>query len=248
MIKPHQLESVRKVARAGGSDYSTDMQLRHVRTIWQFRRCGLLPIAGTVAMAIGACSLGGPPPHVLRMRQLENHVTVLEQRVELRNQAIARLERQIDSLQSLDPDRPADLFAPTSIALASLTGGSDFDGRPGDDGVTVYVRPRDQFGDTVKVPGRITVQLLDNSDLTAPRVLGVCKLADSEELRTAWYGKFGTGHYTIKCPFDDDASVPTSGQVTVAVEFLDYRSGAILTTTGQIEVAIAPAAERADEN
>jgi len=125
--------------------------------------------AGLVVQTLGCRSPNGKPSLVQRVRELENEISVLERTLEDRNRKIARQQQQIDTLQQLDPDRPVHLFAPTKIEFASLTGGADLDGQPGDDGVTAYVRPLDRFGDAIKAPGKITVQLLDNSDLTATR-------------------------------------------------------------------------------
>ena len=72
----------------------------------------------------------------------------------------------------------SDLFAPVRAEIVSRSGGGNYDGLPGDDGVTVYLRLLDAEGDAVKVPGRITVQLLDNERLGAPRLLGLYRFDD----------------------------------------------------------------------
>ncbi len=49
-----------------------------------------------------------------------------------------------------------------SISLnPRLTGGADFDGQPGDDGICVLVEPRNRSGDFVPEPARVSVVLLD---------------------------------------------------------------------------------------
>lgn len=42
-----------------------------------------------------------------------------------------------------------------------LTGGADFDGQPGDDGICVLVEPRNRSGDFVPEPARVSIVLLD---------------------------------------------------------------------------------------
>jgi hypothetical protein len=42
-----------------------------------------------------------------------------------------------------------------------LTGGADFDGQPGDDGICVLVEPRNRSGDFVPEPAHISIVLLD---------------------------------------------------------------------------------------
>lgn len=161
----------------------------------------------------------------------------LERLVADRDGAIARLNRQIENLQTFETDRPANLFAPVKLEIASLSGGADYDNRPGDDGVTVYLRPRDADGHVVKAPGAIRVQLLDNSDLKNPRVIGVYDFSDPETIRRSWYGKFGTQHYTLKCPFPEGAAVPESRKIVIHVEFVDFLTGAVLTAAKEVTVS-----------
>ena len=136
------------------------------------------------------------------------------------------------------PDRPADLFAPVAIEIASLSGGSNYDGKPGDDGVTVHLRPKDAEGQVVKVPGKITVQLLDNTEMTAPKVIAVCEYEKPEDLRNLWMGILGTNHYTIRCPFPVGTALPTSRKLLVSASFVDFLTGIMLTTSK--EVAFSP--------
>lgn len=50
----------------------------------------------------------------------------------------------------------------THLFLNSLhTGGIDLDGRPGDDGLSVVLQPRNAAGQFVPLPGKVTVALLD---------------------------------------------------------------------------------------
>lgn len=160
----------------------------------------------------------------------------LERTVQQRDSAIARLTRQIENLKRFQADRPADLFAPVSLEIASLSGGRDYDRRPGDDGVTIFLRPRDADGDAVKVPGRIEVQLLDNTVLGSPRVVGVYVFDDPDKLREFWHGRFGTNHYTLRCPFAPDVVLPESRRLTASVSFLDYLTGATLTAVKELTI------------
>jgi hypothetical protein len=126
-----------------------------------------------------------------------------------------------------------------------MSGGADYDGKPGHDGVTVHVRPYDADGYTVKAPGRIEVQLTDLTDPSNPQTLAVCTIHDAEELRESWYGRFWTDHYTIKCPFKAGAGPPESGKVVVRAKFVDYLTGKTLTDVQEVEV-IAPGATPRD--
>jgi hypothetical protein len=53
------------------------------------------------------------------------------------------------------------LYTVAKIELKPLTGGDDFDGKPGDDGVKVYLVPFDETGDKIKAAGWITIDIFD---------------------------------------------------------------------------------------
>lgn len=161
----------------------------------------------------------------------------LKRNLEGRRQRIAGLERQVRNLRRFDAERPAQLFAPVKIEIVGRSGGANYDDIPGDDGVTVYIRPLDADGHVVKVPGELKVQLLDNTQLGRPRVLGYCVFNDPRELRKMWYGRFGTNHYTAKCRFAPGQSPPVDGRVMVSVEFTDFMTGKTLTAHRDVEVS-----------
>lgn len=151
---------------------------------------------------------------------------------------ITALRAQVATLQGFSPDRPVTVFAPVKLEIASLSGGADYDEKPGDDGVTIHLRLLDADGDSTKAPGKITVQLLDTSRMGAPRVAGLCVFDDAEKLREAWYGRFGTRHYTLRCPFSAAADLAAVQRLDVKVEYLDYQTGATLTTVGQVDIHV----------
>jgi hypothetical protein len=201
-----------------------------------------LPLIGLLfplLLAPAGCMSGAERGRILRDNEgLRRDKERLERTVAERDATIASLQQQTVTLKGFGPDRPADLFAPVKLEIASLSGGADYDGKPGDDGITVYLRPRDADGDVVKVPGRMKVQLVDNTDLGSPRVLGVFTFDDFNEVRKTWHGKFGTQHFTIKCPFPPGVELPKSRRVLVSAEFLDLLSGATLTASKDVAFSV----------
>ena len=187
-------------------------------------------------LAAGGCTSGAERGRILRDNDvLRRNKERLERSVAQRDASIASLQKQIDNLKGFAPDRGVDMFAPVKLEIASLSGGADYDGKPGDDGITVYLRPRDADGDVVKVPGRMKVQLVDNTVLGSPRVLGVYVFDDLSEVRKTWHGKFATQHFTLKCPFPSGVELPKSRRVLVSAEFLDLLTGATLTASKEVE-------------
>ncbi len=194
--------------------------------------------AGMLLLTLSACRSPGEWARLHERREvLQRENARLERVVAQRDGTVARLHQQIDNLKSFGPDQPADLFAPVKLEIASLSGGADYDGKSGDDGITVYLRPRDADGDVVKVPGRITVQLLDNTNLASPRVLGVYVFDDPKKLRRLWHGRFATNHYTLRCPFPPGLKLPDDRRITVSAEFVEYLTGATLTSVKEVTVS-----------
>jgi len=162
-----------------------------------------------------------------------------------RDARIRRLDGQVTALTRMGTNRPVDLFAPVKIEILSRSGGWDYDGLPGDDGVRVYFRPIDAEGHTVKVPGTITIRLQDNGDLANARNLGVSVFNSPDALRGMWYGRFGTNHYTADCHFLPGTRPGPTGKVLIIAEFRDFLTGRVLSATAEVEVAtVRTATER----
>ncbi len=189
-------------------------------------------------LALSACRSAGDWARLSRNNEaLERDKQRLTHIIAQRDGQIALLHGQIENLEGFGRDRPAALFAPVKIEIASLSGGANYDGKPGDDGVTVYLRPRDANGDVVKVPGRITIQLLDNANLAAPHLLGLRVFDDPDQLGKLWHGRFATNHFTLKCPFSPGTNLPATRRVTVNAEFVDYLTGATLTAVKEVLIS-----------
>lgn len=162
----------------------------------------------------------------------------LERAMAQRDVTINNLRKQIENLKTFQSDRPADMFSPVKLEIASLSGGDDYNGKPGDDGVTVHLRLHDADGDRVKAPGRIRIQLIDATRPGSPGSIGVYRFYDPEKLRALWHGRFGTQHYTLKCPFSSHIEHSGSRKVIIHAEFEDYLTGRVLTATKEVEVSI----------
>lgn len=203
---------------------------------------GLVGLAAGVITLGAGCSSPGVRARLTQqneaLRQENEH---LKRDVAQRDGTITALHRRVDNLENLGPGRPAGLFAPVKLEIVRLSGGADYDGKPGDDGVTVYLRLRDADDDAVKAPGKIAVQLLDGANLANPRVLGVYRIEDPAGLREAWYGRFGTYHFTLRCPFPPGVELPTTGKVDVKAQFVDYLTGVTLTAMEEVNLHVPEA-------
>lgn len=209
----------------------------------RFRYSMEMSACAILALAVGAtgCASNRVRADLMRERdELQLSQAELERKLNACRERTQSLESQVARLQNFPDDRPVTLFEPVRVEVASLSRGSDMDGQPGDDGVTVYVRLYDADGDAMKAPGRLTVQVLDLAKPGQPASLGVCVLESAEALRSAWFGRFGTSHFKVVCPFDSPLPDLAANDVQVRVEFVPYLTGASLSTVAMLPITRPP--------
>jgi hypothetical protein len=114
------------------------------------------------------------------------------------------------------PEVAAQTFTLKRIVLGRLTGGIDKDGAPGDDGLEVYVEPRDGEDHPIKAPGSLHVQALEITTEGVKIPIGAWEIGP-EQLRTSWKtGLFSTG-YAVTLPWQ---TCPSSSSVRVVARLL----------------------------
>lgn len=129
------------------------------------------------------------------------------------------------------------IFYPEKLVIDKLSGGSDYDGRPGDDGVTVYLRPVDREGNVIKVVGDISIQLYDLAAPPQQNFIGEYKIPVDQAGRL-WHGKFLTNHYTIKCPWPHGP--PKHTEITIRATFVDYLTKRVISAQTTCTVKLPP--------
>ena len=215
----------------------------HARPVRGF----VVTVLAVLIFAPAGCDQG--PPEIIRTLQQERDA-VARENDQLKRQLLERdatiddLERQSETLLGQGPGWLDSLFVVDRIELASLTGGAEYDDIPGDDGITVYIRPLDADGNVLKAAGEITVELLDTSVPGNPRTLGHYVHNDPEQLRKLWHGGLLTDHYTVKCPWSPGIGPPPTRRVLVNVTFYDFLTGRRFYKAKEVEVAL-PSRERA---
>jgi hypothetical protein len=168
-----------------------------------------------------------------RIAAQERRINTLERDLVSIQEELKTRKLQIERLQRLGVRRLELLNRPARIEIADLTGGYDDDGDPGDDGVVVYLRPIDEYGDVVKATGEIEIQLWDLEGRADQLLLGQYMFEPGHALDN-WYGRFMTNHYSLKCPWREGA--PPHPEVTVKVRFIDYVTGEVLTAQSVVSV------------
>ncbi len=208
------------------------------------RRAGRLARvgAGTAGLLLPALLIIGcmPPRNVdlqRRVEQLERTVAQQENDLAARDNTITALNEKLARARGLTAADLEHIFYPEKIAIDRLSGGADYDGKPGDDGVTVYIRPVDRDGDVVKVAGDVRIQLFDLSAPADRNLIGEY-FVSADEISKLWHGKLMTDHYTIKCPWP--GTPPTNREITIRVTFTDYFTQRILSAQTTCQVTLPP--------
>ncbi len=201
-------------------------------------QCGKLCLLASLLVATG-CET--PPSADLRRQvarlqaevQQKNHQLVAQQAT------IDGLNRQLAVARSISEDDLRKLYYPEKLVIDKLSGGADYDGQPGDDGVTVYLKPVDRDGDVIKVAGDIRIQLYDLAAPPGQKLIGEYALA-VDQVGPLWHGKLWTGHYTIKCPFPP-GQTPRNPEITIRATFVDYFTKRVVSAQTTCTVNRGPA-------
>lgn len=202
----------------------------------RWRVAGIL-VLGLAAAFLTAC---WSPPDTAGQRELQTQREVIIRQ----NEQLARQKAEIDELtkqlaaaRGFTNDDLQNVFYPTKLVIAPLSGGYDIDGRPGDEGVVLYLQPVDAAGDVLKVAGEIRIQLYDLANPPAENLIGQYVIP-VEQARDLWYGKLMTNHYTIKCPWP--SGPPAHPDITVHATFIEYLTKRVVSTQGVVKVSLPP--------
>ena len=145
-----------------------------------------------------------------------------------------QLKEQVETLSALGPEVRLEAFAAIKkVEIGKRSGLFDKDGDGVKEKLIVYVRPSDDTGDTVKIPGTITVQLWNLNNESDEAMLASWKF-EPEEIKTLWASTFMTNYYRLTF----DIAEILAGQeqeLTVKVRFVDYVTGKILTAQKVIQ-------------
>ena len=169
-----------------------------------------------------------------RNRELRQQLRQSQQTIDTQEDAIRQQTEQINNLSGLGPERLEVLFKVESIKLGRYSGGTNLDGKPGDDGVRIYIIPQDETGRTVTAAGSIDVDVFDLADKNQPLLMSYS--FSPAEAKKHWYSGGLANHYDITCPWKD--TLPSGDEVTVRVKFIDYLTGQTFTATKQCHVSL----------
>ncbi len=194
----------------------------------------MLLACGLLALPTGC---GGPTVAELKadLARREARIDEQQEQIETLRKNLAGTREQLLQARGLDPQRWERAFRPVDVRIATRSGGANYDNKPGDDGVTVYLQPIDRDGDVVKVAGEIRIQLYDLAAAPGRQLIGEYRVP-AEECGSHWYGKLLTQHFTVKCPWP--SGPPEHSNITIRATFIDDLTGNVMTAQEAVEVAL----------
>ncbi|MFQ5806210.1 MAG: hypothetical protein ACE5I3_07160 [Phycisphaerae bacterium] len=176
--------------------------------------------------------------------ELQRKITRLTEQIEKKdNQLVAQrvtigqLHEQLQYARGWTDEDLEKIFYPERVVIASLSGGDDYDGQPGDDGITVYLRPVDRDGDAIKVAGDIRIELYDLANPPNENLIGKY-FVPVDQVHKLWYGKLATYHYTVRCPWQKGP--PRHDEITIRATFQDYLTQRVMTAQTVCKIKFAP--------
>lgn len=177
----------------------------------------------------------------IKLEDSEKRERDLMGRIALQDKEISNYQERFANLADSTSARSGFLIFPKSIELGTLTGGRNFSGGQGDEGIRVYVTVRDAAGDPIKQAGRTEIELFDHS--AGGKSVGRWTF-DEKQTAAAWSSVLSDYYYKFDCRWPKQR--PENTQLTVWVKFTELLGGRALIAEKPIEIerpaSTAPAA------
>jgi len=147
-----------------------------------------------------------------------------------------RLRGNQPEVQTLPPERLAELFTAVRLEVAPQTDAEDLG--QGKKGFRVFIRAYTKDGWTMPATGKLTIEAFELPAAPAePRRIGVWAFT-AEEMKKNWYTGLGAYHFTFSCPFQ---TVPAGGggeKVTFKARLEDALTGQTLEAQLEKKVSL----------
>ena len=197
-----------------------------------------------VILLLAALLLSGcASPEVARLAAekvaAEREVARLQQETAALRNDLAAAQQQAQTLRALGEKRLELLFQVKSLDLGRYTAGYDSDGKPGDEGVRVYLAPIDREGSAIKAAGAVAISLYDLAQAPGRELVGTYNWP-VEQIGKQWVSGFLASHFRFDCPWQ--SGPPAHDEITVRVVFTDYLTGKTFTTQGLAKINLPPVA------
>lgn len=162
-----------------------------------------------------------------QIKNLTQDKSKLKQRVDTLEAENTELTARVKTLTALGPEKRIEALSGVQrITIEKRSGLADKNKDGNAETLVVYVRPRDDTGNTVKAPGEITLQLWD---LNAPPDTALLKEWNipPQQLKKLWSSTALTNYYRLSYKVPDLLNDEQT-ELTIKVQFTDYVTGKTL--------------------
>lgn len=196
-------------------------------------------------LAAGCALRGDTSGLEQELRVHEDRILSLEQQLRDAQDDLAVARREADHLRSqaaaagemvLTAEQGDVLFRAEGLRINTLlTGGLDEDDRPGDEVLSVVLEPFDAEGSTLKLPGDVTIELLDPAAEGDARNVGTWTYT-ADETRDAWHAGLLVVGFKFRLPWQ----TPPTHETLVLHARLTTPDGRTFDATETVKIQVAP--------
>lgn len=184
-------------------------------------RMGLLLLLSGIA---ASCQSAAQQEALKQQReQLKQENEQLKARLAEKEQRLEQIHDQIQILQGFPADRAQYFTSVASIEFGRYTRAYDDNKDARDDGVVVYLIPRDKSHDVIKASGDVTIELWDLEAEENSRLIHRWEFPLAE-LSNYWLSGPLTYHYKFQLPWPENYT-PRPSNLTLKLIFRDAFTG-----------------------
>ena len=180
----------------------------------------------TLFLVAGCANPNDKESLAIKIEQLTQENTQLQERVEQFNSENKELKGQIQVLSGLSENvRLENLNQLEKIKIGRYTGFFDKDDDGREEKLIVYIHPTDEQGNALKAAGTVEVQLWDLNKTNGQAMLGQWKV-EPDELKKLWFETLVSIYFRLTFDVADVVESPEK-PLTVKVTFTDYLTGKV---------------------
>ncbi len=175
-------------------------------------RPGRFLCAVTLALLAGCAGTSKRDVLESRLRHQEDMLSRYQSQLDRAKTELGIARRESASLRTqlaesgsagTSPDEVDASFRVAGVAFSTLmTGGTETDDQPGDDGLTVVLVPQDADGELVKVPGTVEIEAFDLSHPEGAQRIGHWQF-DADNSHQYWHNGVIQSGYQFELPWQD---------------------------------------------
>ena len=176
---------------------------------------------GMTGLIVG-CNGGKKPPAETGVNLAQENAR-LKRKITEQDKLILELKQQLARLRGLPAKHLEYLVQVSGIEFGRYTGARDKDNDGFDDGIIVYMVPRDRTGDKIKAAGEVEIELWDLEAAEGERELGRWHFG-IEELPKYWLSLTLTNHFKFELDWAP-GKAPKHKNLTLKLKYTDVLTG-----------------------